>query len=131
MNRVKISRRKFVNLSVLGSSSFVLGLQSLSCTEVNQSSETKLQNSVTPEKDYITPFLKITNHGDIIIVVPVPEIGQGVRTSLPLLVAEELDLNLENVIVEQGVADSRLGGMAAAGSDSISDYFQTVGFSVE
>jgi len=113
-----------VNLSVLGSSSFVLGLQSLSCTEVNQSSETKLQNSVTPEKDYITPFLKITNHGDIIIVVPVPEIGQGVRTSLPLLVAEELDLNLENVIVEQGVADSRLGGMAAAGSDSISDYFQ-------
>ncbi len=121
---MKINRRKFVNISILGSSSFILGFHSISCTEKSKSSKIITQEEPKIIQDYITPFLKITKSGDVIIVAPVPEIGQGVRTSLPLLLAEELDLNLENVIVEQGIADYRLGGMAAAGSDSISDYFQ-------
>jgi len=49
----------------------------------------------------INSYLKIGDNGVVSIYTPNPEFGQNVRTSMPMLVAEELDVDWKNVIVEQ------------------------------
>jgi isoquinoline 1-oxidoreductase subunit beta len=76
----------------------------------------------------IGPFVKIEKDGDIIIGARGCEIGQGVKTSLPMLIAEELDVDWNRVRVEQlpygyietekGPAD-KYGAQGAGGSDDI------------
>lgn len=78
------------------------------------------------------PFVRIEPSGRVVIGARGAEIGQGVKTSLPMLVAEELDVDLDEVSVEQLpyglVATSeppgfkgRYGPQGAGGSTSIPD----------
>lgn len=53
----------------------------------------------------INGYVKIGDTGLVTIYSPNPEIGQNVMTSMPMIVAEELDVNWENVVVEQGMLD--------------------------
>ena len=49
----------------------------------------------------INAYLKIGDNGLVTIMSPNPEFGQGVITSMPMIVADELDIDWEDVIVEQ------------------------------
>lgn len=49
----------------------------------------------------INSYLKIGDNGVVTIYTPNPEFGQNVRTSMPMLIAEELDIDWKKVIVEQ------------------------------
>lgn len=79
-------------------------------------------------------FVRIDPDGAIVIGSPQPEMGQGVKTSLPMLIAEELDVDWDRVTVEQmplGIkrdAEGQLSwlhvGQGAGGSTSVSGNWQ-------
>lgn len=70
-------------------------------------------------------FIKISNEGMVTLFSPNPEIGQGVKTSMPMLIAEELDVPWEHVNVVQAVLDTKnYQRQVAGGSQSIRSAWQ-------
>ena len=120
--KTTIGRRSFLKVSVTAGGGLVLGFNSLiSCT--NKSEEEIL--ALPKEWFEINGYLKIGDNGVVTIMSPNPEIGQNVKTSMPMLVAEELDVDWKNVIVEQAPLNTTLfTRQLAGGSASISQSWK-------
>ncbi len=72
-------------------------------------------------RDIFAPnaYLKITPDGKITIVVARSEMGQGVRTSLPMILAEELEADWKSITIEQAGASTLYGDQTTGGSASV------------
>ena len=86
----------------------------------------KLNEANLPEQwNEITGYIKITADNIIKILNPNPEFGQNVMTSLPMIVAEELDVDWQKVGVEMGPHDNvKLGPQFTGGSNSVRMYWK-------
>jgi isoquinoline 1-oxidoreductase beta subunit len=69
-------------------------------------------------------FLQITDDGVVTLWLTKSEMGQGVRTSLPMILAEELDVAPGSIRLEQASADPRFGEQFTGGSSSVSGLWQ-------
>ena len=75
----------------------------------------------------INGFLKIADNGMVTIMSPNPEIGQNVKTSMPMIVAEELDVAWDQVEVEQAGLDLvKYTRQLAGGSQSIRQGWESL-----
>ncbi|MDH4462034.1 MAG: molybdopterin-dependent oxidoreductase, partial [Flectobacillus sp.] len=73
----------------------------------------------------LTGYIKITPDNTIKIICPNPEFGQNVMTSLPMMIAEELDADWKNVVVEMGTHDNvKYGPQFTGGSNSVRMYWK-------
>jgi len=122
--QVNLGRRHFLvsGMSVAGGLLVGLPLEPLFATD-----------DPAPTNGKIGYFVEIRPDGSVVIGVAQPEIGQGVRTSLPMLIAEELDVAWSAVRVDQmplGIVrtadgyDWKYGGQGVGGSTSITDNWQ-------
>ncbi|MAT53047.1 MAG: isoquinoline 1-oxidoreductase [Saprospirales bacterium] len=119
MTRIKTSygRRSFIKTTVLAGGGMMLGFSWLAgCKLDSPNGELAL-----PENWYeLNGFLKIGENGVVTIMSPNPEIGQNVKTSMPMIVAEELDVDWKQVIVEQAPLNTDIfTRQLAGGSQSI------------
>ena len=89
-------------------------------------SDGKINPTDLPEEwNEITGYIKITSDNVIKILNPNPEFGQNVMTSLPMIVAEELDVDWKKVIVEMGPHDNaKFGPQFTGGSNSVRMYWK-------
>ena len=108
-----LSRREFLQTSTIVSGAWLLGLQSRARGE--SVSAAKLQ-SWSPGL-----YLRIDQSGITTIISKNPEAGQGIKTTLPMVVAECLDVDWKSVRVEQAHLDERYGRQMVAASGSTPD----------
>ena len=71
-------------------------------------------------------FFGLDTDGTVYIVAHRSEMGTGIRTSLPLVVADELDADWKRVRVEQALGDPRYGSQDTDGSHSIRDFYDVM-----
>jgi len=65
-------------------------------------------------------YLKISTDNKITVMVPRSEMGQGIQTALPMILAEELDADWKTIQIEQVGASTLFGSQATGGSASVS-----------
>jgi isoquinoline 1-oxidoreductase subunit beta len=108
---MKISRRSFLQMSAVAGGGFLLGLY--------ERPWLRAQAPGGPPPLAPQAFIRIAPDGTVSIMARGPEIGQGVKTMLPMLIAEELDADWSNVHVEQADLDeAKYGPQFAGGSMS-------------
>jgi isoquinoline 1-oxidoreductase subunit beta len=102
-----ISRREFVGAGIGAAAGLVIGFY--------------LPHKGESQKDSFSPnaYLRITPDNKITIVVARSEMGQGVRTALPMILAEELEADWKQIEIEQAGASTLYGDQTTGGSASI------------
>src|ERR1700686_785195 len=102
-----LSRREFVTAGVAAGAGLVIGFYL-----PHQSGSH--QESFSPNA-----YLRITPDSKVTIVVARSEMGQGVRTALPMILAEELEADWKQIAIEQAGASTLFGDQTTGGSASI------------
>ena len=102
-----ISRREFVTAGVAAGAGLVIGFY--------------LPHGGTSHQESFSPnaYLRITPDNKVTIVVARSEMGQGVRTALPMILAEELEADWKQIEIEQAGASTLFGDQTTGGSASI------------
>ncbi|HEY2121811.1 MAG TPA: molybdopterin cofactor-binding domain-containing protein [Candidatus Acidoferrum sp.] len=119
-----VSRRGFLK-GILGTSALVLGARYVPAIF----SAAPLRNGMT-DADRATfhpnVFVGIQPDGTTYIVAHRSEMGTAIRTSLPLVLADELDADWTRVKIDQAIGDPRYGDQNTDGSHSIRSFFDIV-----
>ena len=114
---LNFSRRNFLKTSVLAGGGMLIGFNLLSACRPE--AIVPVDISKLNFNDF-NAFIKISEEGYVTIFSPNPEIGQGVKTSMPMIIAEELDVSWDKVSVAQGLYDPvNYQRQVAGGSQSI------------
>ena len=104
-----VSRRDFFKLSGVAGGGLVIGLS------MGTPSKAKAQSGA--ETSTLSPYVQIQTNGRINLFSKNPECGQGIKTGLPLIIAEELDCAWEDVdVVQADIDGSKYGAQFAGGS---------------
>ena len=119
-SKTTYNRRDFLKVSALSGGGLMLNFSWFSKAKA-------AENIVDLPETWseLTGYIKITPDNVIKIFCPNPEFGQNVMTSLPMMVAEELDCDWKNVVVEMGTHDNvKYGPQFAGGSNSVRMYWK-------
>jgi len=107
-----LDRRSFLRVSALGGGGMLVALY----TDLPELALAQAPGGPPPP---LSPnaFISIAENGVVTIMAKNPEVGQGVKTMLPMLIADELDVDWSAVRIQQADADqAKYGGQVAGGS---------------
>src|SRR5260370_20982272 len=113
LNVVGLNRREFGAVGVAAGAGLVVGFY---LPHGGSKSKTFSPNG----------YLRITPDNKITIVVARAEMGQGVRTALPMILAEELEGDWKQIEIEQAGASTLYGDQTTGGSASVRTTWDTM-----
>ncbi len=121
MNTPTLSRRDFIRVAALAGGGFVLSYYL-------HGAEALLPGATADSPRTFSPnaYIKITPDGLVTIMAKNPEVGQGIKTSLPMIVAEELEVDFSKVKIEQAALAPEFGSQFAGGSLSTPMNYDTM-----
>ena len=108
------SRRDFLRVSAAAGGGLLLTFGLLSLAKAAPMGETETGTGM------LTTYVRISPDNIVTIMAKNPEIGQGVKTMLPMLVAEELDVDWSQVRTQQADLNPALYGNQHAGGTMLS-----------
>lgn len=115
----QLTRRDFVKVSSIAGGGIMLGFNFLSDAQPAKHAA----GTVFAPNAYVS----IDGTGLVTLMAPNPEIGQGVKTALPMILAEELNVKWDSVAVEMAPLDaSKFGAQFAGGSGAIRSRFTPI-----
>jgi isoquinoline 1-oxidoreductase beta subunit len=112
VDTTRFGRRQFLQVSALAGGGILIA----SFEPLN-----RLETLAAAQAADFSPnaYIKLTPDGFVTIIAKNPEIGQGVKTMLPMLIAEELDVDWNKVRIEQGDLDTtKYSAQSAGGSNA-------------
>lgn len=115
MSHPSVSRRNFLRVSMIAGGGMLVGFSALSNSETGENTEA---TAFSPNA-----YIKISPEGKITLMSPNPEIGQGVKTSLVMLIAEEMNVDWQTIDVEIAPLDAKYGSQTTGGSGAIRNRY--------
>jgi isoquinoline 1-oxidoreductase beta subunit len=118
-----VSRRRFVG-GMFSAGAFVLAARLLPESAWAQTATAAGRTRADGAALNPSVYLGIEPDGTVFIVTHRSEMGTGIRTTLPMVAADELDADWSRVRIEQGIGDKRYGDQNTDGSRSIRDFYE-------
>ncbi|HEX3746752.1 MAG TPA: molybdopterin cofactor-binding domain-containing protein [Bryobacteraceae bacterium] len=109
--KARLERRSFLKISLLAGGGVMLGLT----TEHKAAAQGRGTPGPPPDPHN---YIKVAPDGTVTIIAKNPELGQGVKTMLPMLIAEELDVDWKQCKIEQADFDDRKYAAQSAGGST-------------
>jgi isoquinoline 1-oxidoreductase beta subunit len=122
MSRIElITRRTFLG-GLVSAGALVLGARLLPL-EAMASGEASASGTAAAAAWAPSVYLGLEPDGSVIIVTHRSEMGTGIRTGLPMVLADELEADWKRVKIEQALGDKKYGSQNTDGSCSIRDFY--------
>src|SRR5687767_3110131 len=101
-----ISRRKFVQLSSVAGAFLAIGY----VPEATGNGKLVARLSADPSRVDLNQFISFGSDGSIVLFNHRPEMGQGTYQSIPMILAEELEVDINKIEIKTSIANSNLYG---------------------
>ncbi len=112
----RIDPRTFLRIGAVAGGGLLLGLY--------VEPEARAQAPSAPPEPQPSAFVRIGSDGTVTIMAKNPEVGQSIKTLLPMLIAEELDVDWKDVRIEQADLDTeKYGSQFAGGSVAVPNHW--------
>ncbi len=119
-NTITVSRRNFLRTSALAGGGMLVGFSLFTACKKGATLPKEVTDISSLNFNGFNGFIKIADNGYVTIYSPNPEIGQGVKTAMPMIIAEELDVPWDHVVVVQADYNKKeYTRQVAGGSQSI------------
>lgn len=113
-SRAPIDRRSFLKIFGIAGAGLVLAFN------MSGSAQARYEGARAGSPQKLNAYVRVSPDGTIYLYAKNPEVGQGIKTAMPMIIAEELDANWQDVKVEQSPINEELfGWQNAGGSRSI------------
>ena len=110
-----VDRRDFLRFSAIAGGGLVLGFYFKAGSSATAAEIVKPAAGLEFKP---SAFIRISPDNVVTLISKQPEIGQGIKTSLPMIIAEELEVHWKDVVILQGDLDPIYGSQSAGGSRS-------------
>lgn len=126
MNIINASRREFLKGTAVATGGLVVGMSLDPIAKLNPFTPAQAAEGVPTPGQGFNPnlFVTIGKDGTVTIISHRVEMGQGVRTSVPMILADELEADWGRVKIAQATGDKKFGNQYTDGSRSIRHNYQ-------